>query len=128
MKPVSSSTILLANSDKPDNSVILDLDNDLFCDIKMDNLKEINDKWNNIYSFKIDKPKHSKVRFHETPNIKYMICWGFAYRNARKGHWQQFAIDRCRFKDRIKSLEPILNDILSHHFRDYIFNQHIIHK
>jgi hypothetical protein len=40
------------------------------------------------------------------------------YRNARKGPWMQFAIDRCRFRRRIKQTEIDLGDIFSDDNRD----------
>ena len=42
------------------------------------------------------------------------------YRNARKGPWIQLAIDRCRFRRRIKQTEIALGDIFSDVNRDKV--------
>ena len=42
------------------------------------------------------------------------------YRNARKGPWMQLAIDRCRFRRRIKQTEIALGDIFSADNRDKV--------
>ena len=44
--------------------------------------------------------------------IHYLCVWDFAYRDARKGYWEQVARDRCRFKRRIGHTELILKPVL----------------
>lgn len=55
------------------------------------------------------------------PIVHVMYTWNYAYRAARKGHWETFVRDRERFKLRIQrtavSIEPILK--LEH--RQHIF-------
>lgn len=42
-----------------------------------------------------------------------MHAWNFAYRSARKGHWETFVRDRDRFNKKINciglTLQPILD-------------------
>jgi Phosphatase-1 catalytic subunit binding region len=42
------------------------------------------------------------------------------YRNARKGPWMQHAVDRCRFRRRIKQTEIDLGEIFSDDNRDRV--------
>ena len=37
----------------------------------------------------------------KSPTVYMMCTWDFAYRNARRGHWEQIARDRKRFQRRI---------------------------
>ena len=53
------------------------------------------------------------VRFNPETEIHYMIYWNFAYKTARKGHWQTFALDRFRFQNRIQNSEKILKPIFN---------------
>ncbi|XP_043915625.1 uncharacterized protein LOC122791766 [Protopterus annectens] len=46
-----------------------------------------------------------KVRFSDEVKVHHMIAWDYAYRAARKGPWEQYARDRCRFQRRIKETE-----------------------
>lgn len=47
--------------------------------------------------------------------------WNFAYRQARKGEWEQNGRDRVRFHDRIKRLESTLVPILDAGHRQKIY-------
>lgn len=56
-------------------------------------------------------PKNAKtktVRFDLKAKVHLMCAWNFAYAEARKDVWQQTAIDRVRFKERINELNKIL--------------------
>ena len=48
----------------------------------------------------------------DSPTVNTMYAWDFAYRNARRGHWEQTARDRERFQRKIvqvaASIEPVL--------------------
>lgn len=46
-----------------------------------------------------------EVRFSDDVKVHRMIAWDYAYRAARKGPWEQYARDRCRFQRRIKETE-----------------------
>ena len=48
----------------------------------------------------------------EEPKVYPMIAWGFAYREARKGNWEQCARDRERFERRINNVKLILDPVL----------------
>ncbi|VDH97961.1 protein phosphatase 1 regulatory subunit 15B [Mytilus galloprovincialis] len=58
----------------------------------------------------------------EIKKTHHLIAWSFAYRQARKGHWIQFAIDHHRFKRRIHTTETIITPILSPEHRLKIYN------
>lgn len=53
-----------------------------------------------------------KVRFNDEPKIRIMYAWPFAHEQARKGNWQQVAIDRIRFNNRMTELDKIISPIL----------------
>lgn len=50
-----------------------------------------------------------------------MIVWRYAYQQARKGIWQQEAVDRDRFKRRIEEVHKVLVDILNFDHRQRIY-------
>ncbi|XP_043493198.1 uncharacterized protein LOC122518371 isoform X1 [Polistes fuscatus] len=56
--------------------------------------------------------KTKKVTFNLKPVIHTMLKWDYAYRAARKGPWEQMAVDRFRFNGRISSYHVILDPIL----------------
>lgn len=62
-----------------------------------------------------------KVRFNLNPEVHLMCTWNFAYRAARKGHWEAYARDRDRFKRRVEGLEHILNPVLDSDHRERIY-------
>jgi len=86
-------------------------------------MAEINKKWNQVYSEEPSLQKEFKVKFNLIPKVNTMVCWDFAYRDARRGIWQQYAIERCHFKSRINKLESILNVVLSPSHRDTVFKE-----
>ncbi|CAD7078461.1 unnamed protein product [Hermetia illucens] len=68
-----------------------------------------------------DEKRDKKVRFNLKPEIHVMYKWNFAYRAARKGHWENFARDRDRFKKRISNLANIINPVLDTQHREKIY-------
>ncbi|XP_028417764.1 uncharacterized protein LOC114542382 [Dendronephthya gigantea] len=61
------------------------------------------------------KKSRKKVCFERDDDLVVvyeMRHWDFAYREARKGHWELAAADRCRFRRRIQELELILTPCL----------------
>ncbi|XP_018793522.1 PREDICTED: uncharacterized protein LOC108971724 [Bactrocera latifrons] len=63
-----------------------------------------------------------RVRFNLNPEIHVMYAWNFAYRSARKGHWESLARDRDRFRKRIESTSKYINPILTPEHRSFIYN------
>lgn len=64
----------------------------------------------------MEKRKKKHVTFNLDLNIIYnMIKWNYAYREARKGCWEQMARNRERFKRRIVNTEIILYPVLIKH-------------
>lgn len=51
-----------------------------------------------------------------------MITWGYAYKAARKGPWEEAARDRNRFKIRVSRYEDLLKEVLNDKHRSKIYN------
>ena len=74
-------------------------------------------------------PLNFQVHFPDEENlvevhpVSEMIEWCDAYQECRKGPWEQFALDRERFKNRIKDSEAILAPILLHCHRHKIYSE-----
>lgn len=71
-----------------------------------------------------------KVTFNTKPIIHVMYVWDYAYRIARKSHWEIYARDRERFKFRIQKVETILISILKKEHRHKIYKKRftIVHE
>ena len=54
-----------------------------------------------------------KVTFDPKPKIYVQYVWQFAYQQARKSVWEQYARDRDRFTRRIIESEHIINPVLN---------------
>lgn len=65
--------------------------------------------------------KKETVKFNPVPEIHILFAWNFAYRQARKGFWEQFARDRDRFNRRINRDEAEISLILSPTHREKIY-------
>ena len=53
-----------------------------------------------------------------------MVHWGFAYRQARRSHWEQDARDRQRFKRRIDTYySSILNPVFGVKHRNHMYGK-----
>lgn len=61
------------------------------------------------------------VKFNLIPEMHHLHMWSFAYKQSRKGHWEQFARDRDRFSRRIKQFEQEMTSILSPMHREKIY-------
>ncbi|KAK5638558.1 hypothetical protein RI129_012853 [Pyrocoelia pectoralis] len=73
-----------------------------------------------------DQLPRKKVRFASEENlceIHPMIQWSYAYQKARKGPWEQFALDRMRFRNRVVNVQPILGPILEPSHRNKIYKE-----
>ena len=57
-------------------------------------------------------------------SVHHIDQWSDEYQEARKGHWQQFYLDRQRFMKRVKDTEEILAPILAKDHRDKVLLQH----
>lgn len=51
-----------------------------------------------------------------------MYAWSYAYKSARKGHWESLARDRDRFRKRIENTSKYINHILTREHRSFIYN------
>lgn len=61
-----------------------------------------------------------KVQFSVTPKIHTLYKWDFAYRQSRKGVWEEIARDRVRFQRRIQKMEKIISRVLDEKHRNEI--------
>ncbi|KAK4878228.1 hypothetical protein RN001_010734 [Aquatica leii] len=64
------------------------------------------------------------VRFADAEQlceIHPMIKWSYAYRKARKGPWEQHALDRMRFQNRINNAKLVLDYVLQPAHRSQIY-------
>ncbi|KAK7864471.1 hypothetical protein R5R35_011702 [Gryllus longicercus] len=92
-----------------------------------DRLKDINAKWHKEYSCisKIEKvPK--KVHFpgsKKLAKVHPMVHWLFAYREARRGPWEEIGRDRCRFQSRIERAEQDLSHVFNPEHRRRIWEE-----
>uniref|UniRef100_A0AAR5Q549 Protein DP71L n=2 Tax=Dendroctonus ponderosae TaxID=77166 RepID=A0AAR5Q549_DENPD len=70
-----------------------------------------------------------KVTFAPDENlctVHRMIKWSYAYEAARKGHWETYARDRCRFKDRILRVERNIKLVLDPKHRAKIYSERFL--
>lgn len=58
--------------------------------------------------------------------VHSMVKWDFAYRQARRGDWEQYARDRDRFSTKIAQLTPILSPILDPQHRDQVYLKYFL--
>lgn len=63
------------------------------------------------------------VSFDLKPTITELYVWQYAYREARKGKWEQAARDRHRFQRKNFDLETVISPFLTLHHREQIFQQ-----
>ena len=52
-----------------------------------------------------------------------MVAWSFAYRQARKGIWEQEARDRERFRHRINNTENNIGWVFSKSHRAEVYHK-----
>ncbi|KAM3922523.1 uncharacterized protein RB166_011685 [Leptodactylus fuscus] len=62
-----------------------------------------------------------RVRFSPKVTVRPIITWNFAHRMARKGPWEEYARDRCRFQKRIAETEKAIGFCLESRHRDKIW-------
>lgn len=63
------------------------------------------------------------VSFHLVPTVHHLFAYDFAYRQCRKGIWEQMARDRVRFQNRIYLIEPKITEVLNQYHRTKIFEE-----
>lgn len=92
-------------------------------------LDEINMSWREQVSVKPESHKNKsskKVHFADDSDLTAVhpiIAWSYAYQAARKGPWEQYALDRGRFLRRITDAEKVLEPVLSQNHRDKVFRE-----
>ena len=67
-----------------------------------------------------------EVTFTSIPTIYVQYVWRFAYQQARKSEWEQYARDRDRFTRRIIESEHIINPVLNERHRERVLES--LHK
>ncbi|CAH2319081.1 Hypothetical predicted protein [Pelobates cultripes] len=71
----------------------------------------------------VQEPAHTKkVHFSPDVSIHRMVTWSYAHRMARKGPWEEYARDRCRFKKRISETEDAISYCLTPRHREKIWD------
>ena len=72
-------------------------------------------------------PNNKKiVIFNKSIRIHYMHHWQFIGEMSRKGEWHIFALDRFRFNERIRNVEPKISRILDIDHRHNIYTKYIL--
>lgn len=61
------------------------------------------------------------VTFNLQPKIQNLCVWNYAYREARRGKWEQTGRDRDRFHRKIIDLKDIISPILTFQHREKVF-------
>lgn len=59
------------------------------------------------------------------PKVHEIRAWNYAYRQARKGKWEEASRDRARFADRIRKLESIIAPVLLNDHRNRIYKNRL---
>ncbi|XP_068097253.1 protein phosphatase 1 regulatory subunit 15B-like [Hyperolius riggenbachi] len=62
-----------------------------------------------------------KVRFSSSVAVHHIVAWNYAYRMARKGPWEEYARDHCRFQKRIAETEAAIGYCLESRHREKIW-------
>ncbi|KAM4703807.1 uncharacterized protein WCC33_012302 isoform 2-T2 [Rhinophrynus dorsalis] len=62
-----------------------------------------------------------RVRFSPTVTVHPMVVWSYAHRMARKGPWEEYARDRCRFHRRIADTEAAIGFCLELQHRERVW-------
>ena len=70
--------------------------------------------------------RKKQVTFAEEPymtEVHPMVVWSHDYQAARKGPWEQYALDRYRYQSRIKDVEKSISYIFHPKHRQEIYDQ-----
>ncbi|KAE8593879.1 hypothetical protein XENTR_v10019359 [Xenopus tropicalis] len=57
---------------------------------------------------KQEKSHIKHVRFSPSVTVHHIVVWSYAHRMARRGIWEEYARDRCRFQRRIAETEAAI--------------------
>lgn len=63
------------------------------------------------------------VTFKTSVEIRKIIRWEFAHREARRRYWEIVAADRCRFARRIADVERLLAPLLKERHERFVTNE-----
>lgn len=53
-----------------------------------------------------------------------MVTWSYAYQEARKGPWEQYARDTERFQKRVEEAELVIGPVLLSNHRQQIYEKY----
>lgn len=56
-------------------------------------------------------------------HVHTMVQWSYAYQQARKGHWEEYARDRDRFSRKAAEIEKILVPIFDAAHRSKVYRE-----
>ncbi len=66
----------------------------------------------------------SQVHFAEKlEDVRVMVVWQHASREARRSSWQRLYLDDLRFKRTISCLQDIINPVLNSQHRSIVFDE-----
>ncbi|MPC34753.1 Protein phosphatase 1 regulatory subunit 15A [Portunus trituberculatus] len=85
-------------------------------------LCEVNRKWKEEVQKDVQGKTNQRVTFGKE-TVHPMVVWGHAYRQARRGPWEQQARDRARFAQRVASLEAELSLVLDPGHRRRVYRR-----
>ncbi|KAL2093041.1 hypothetical protein ACEWY4_010353 [Coilia grayii] len=67
-----------------------------------------------------DQPAVKKVQFSPRVQVHKMRAWSFALQASRKGHWEELARDRDRFRRRVQETEQAIGYCLGQAHRERV--------
>ena len=85
-------------------------------------LREVNRRWEEEVQRDVRGKTNQRVTFGQE-KVHPMVVWGHAYRQARKGPWEQQARDRARFAQRVASMEAELSLVLDPGHRRRVYRR-----
>lgn len=85
-------------------------------------LKEVNKRWEQEVGKDVRGRSSPRVTFGGQ-KVQRMVAWDHAYREARRGPWEEQARDRARFAQRVATLEPTLSKVLDPGHRRAVYRR-----
>jgi len=90
-------------------------------------LEAVNRKWSAVYNssttddIKSSGAKQKKVHFAQEGDIHPLKTFHTVEEYCRRGPWERYAADRCRFKSRIADVQAVIDPVLNISHRKKIF-------
>lgn len=117
------------NNERKETDIESSLNADQNCDILDEeedafscNLAEVNKHWNEEVEKDVSRKTDQRVSFGAVKEHP-MVTWAYAYRQARRGPWEQYARDAARFSRHIAELEPVISPVLQEKHRQGVYRK-----